>query len=163
MAQNELYFSCLEDSTGGALASDDVKLFYYDIGFDSEMKTFPYMWDDEMEEFTQKNRLVIKELQNGSLPESVSANEIYFTEYFDREDKVKVDKAMAFLRHLRNAFAHYRIGISGDYYCLKDENDKGTTMIGKIDKRLFQDLIKIYFEQKAKAEEKYRDYLYPEL
>jgi len=36
-------------------------------------------------------------------------------------------------------------------------------MIGKIDKRLFQDLIKIYFEQKAKAEEKYRDYLYPEL
>ena len=163
MSEIGLKFSCLEDSYSGELDPNDVILFYYDIGVDCEMKTYPYIWDDEMEEFIQKNKLVIEVCQNGLLPQSVSVNEIYFTECFDKENNIKEDKAMAFLRHLRNAFAHYRIGASGNYYCLKDEYNKRITMIGKIDKRLFQGLIEIYFKQKAKAEEKYRDYLYPNL
>ncbi len=158
----KLEFSCLKDSYLGQLPPDDVKLFYYDIGFENQMNSFPYLWNDGMKEFCERNGISIEEeLKDTPLPQYVSYNEVHFTEYYEKKEKQ--DKAIAFLYHLRNAFAHYRITLSGDSYCFRDEINGKTTMIGKIDKRLFRDLIKIYFEQKAKAEEEYRNYLYPEL
>lgn len=37
MAHGDLTFECLEDNHVGMLAPEDVHLFYYDIGVDSEM------------------------------------------------------------------------------------------------------------------------------
>lgn len=161
MAQNELEFSCLKDSYLGELSPNEVSQFYYDIGVESELNNYPYIWDDDMKDYCVNNNLVIEECKEGSLPQSVNENEIYFTECDYKN--VKQDKAIAFLRHLRNAFAHYRIVPSNSYYCMRDEHDKKTTMIGKIDKELFQGLIQLYFKQKTEAEEKHNEYLYPRL
>lgn len=60
--------------------------------------------------------------------------------YFIREKKVQnilESKPMAFIRHLRNAFAHYHIREQQDYFLMKDYSnekcrDEEMTMIGKI-------------------------------
>ena len=162
MAEKELKFSCLKDSYLGQLPPDDVKLFYYDIGLESQMKSFPYLWEEGMNDFCKKNKISIQEVQKGSsLPLEVSKNEVYFTEYYEK--KIKQDKAIAFLYHLRNAFAHYRITLVYNSYFFRDEINGKTTMIGKIEKHLFLGLVDVFLNQKAEAEEKERDYLFPVL
>ncbi len=157
MAEEKLQFACLEDSHVGILSPEEVLLFYYDIGFDSEMKNSIYCWDNEMDSFCSINNLSIDECQKGLLPQVVSENKIILSLYENE------DKAMALLRHLRNAFAHYRISSSSNYYCLKDVDKGNTTMIGKIDKRIFHHLIELYYKQKAQADEQYNDYIFPKL
>lgn len=152
MAERDLIFDCLDDNYGGLLTPEDVHLFYYDIGLDSELKdSFIYDWNDEVEHFLKDNNLVIEDSVAESVPLTVSENQMFFT-IGDKDGK---NKAVAFFRHLRNAFSHYHIGTSGDYYCMKDYRGDGktVTMIGKIHRNSFKGLIDIFFKQKAKAEE----------
>ena len=158
MAQENLQFNCLEDSFVGILLPEEVRLFYYDIGFDSEVNhSVSYCWDYDMDAFCLRNNLLIDECKKGFLPQTVSENKVFLS-LCEKEDK-----AMAFLRHLRNAFAHYRICSTGNYYCMKDVDKGKTTMIGKIDKNLFHELIGFYFKQKALAEEQCIENIFPKL
>lgn len=54
---------------------------------------------------------------------------------------------------------HYNIGLSGEFYYMKDfrSDGKTVTIIGKIHRRLFKELIDIFFMQKAKAEQESYD------
>lgn len=161
MVQKDLVFSCLEDSYGGQLTPEDVHLFYYDIGFDSEMgHSIMYSWDNEIELFKAENNLIIDDCDITSMPTTIKKNEMFFIiEKCDNNNK-----AIAFFRHLRNAFTHYHIGLSGEYYYMKDfySDNKTVTMIGKVHTQTFRELINVFFKQKSKAEEESNKYYYPE-
>ena len=162
MAQKELKFACWEDSSVGLLTPEDVHLFYYDICSDNEMgQSFIYSWDKNVEEFIATNNLVINDCVAASIPSTFSENVIYFT----IGDIFNGNKAAALFHHLRDAFAHYHIGLSGEYYCMKDydEKNKRTTMIGKIHHQLFKELMNVFFRQKAEADEKMNKHYYPDI
>jgi hypothetical protein len=161
MAQIKFNFDCFGDSSVGVLTPEDVKFFYYDICFDSEMgKSDLYNWNKDIEDFIAKNNMVIDDCVAASIPSTFSENKIYFT----MGDEYKGNKAAAFLHHLRDAFAHYRIGMSGEYYCMKDlRKDKTITMIGKIHRRLLKELMELFFNQKANIEKEMDQYYYQEI
>lgn len=152
MAQGELNFVSLEDNHLGILSPDDVHLFYYDVGIDSEMgHSFIYNWSNDVEIFNKKHNLVIDNCDSASIPLTFEINKMFFT----IGDEDENNKAVAMFRHLRNSFAHYHIGVSGEYYCIKDfrKDGKTVTMIGKIHKQLFKELLNVFYMQKAKVEE----------
>ncbi len=161
MAQRKWHFS-IEESHVGLLSPDDVYLFYYDIGFDSEMgNTFVYDWNNDVEAFNKDHNLIIDNCDAASIPLTFNENNMFFT-IGDEDEK---NKAVAFFRHLRNAFTHYNIGTSGEFYCMKDfrKDGKTVTMIGKIHKKLFKELIDVFFMQKAKVEEDINKYYNPDI
>ena len=161
MKHENLKFSCLEDSALGLLSPQDVHLFYYDIGFDSQIgQSVVYCWDNNVDQFVRSHNLVIEDCGIAQLPSSFEENKIFFT-YCVRD---KDDKAVAFFRHLRNSFAHYRIARNGQYLCMKDyDKENRLTMIGKIDVDLFFELIHLFFEQKQQLENETQSYYYPEV
>lgn len=161
MAKEDFKFVWGEDNYLGLLSPDDVHLFYYDIGIDSEMgQSFVYSWDNDVEAFKMNNNLVIDSCDASLIPSTITENEMFFT--IGNEDEG--NKAVAFFRHLRNAFTHYHIGISGAFYCMKDFRKDGTvTMIGKINRLLFKEFISVFFMQKAKVEEEINKHYYPDI
>lgn len=162
MAERVLKFDCLEDNYGGLLSPEDVHLFYYDIGIDSEMgNSFIYEWDDQIQKFVQDNNLVINVCDAASIPTTFSENKMFFT----IGDNDKGNKAVAFFRHLRDAFAHYHIGTSGEYYCMKDFRgpEKTVTMNGKIHQLLLKGLLDVFFTQKSKEEDRVYRLSHPEI
>ena len=162
MSHSNLDFSCLKDQYGGLLTPDDLHLFYYDIGFDKEIgDSFIYSWDHEIEKYCDENGLNIDFCELDAIPSSVPENTILF----DGIENDQGNKAVALFRHLRNAFAHYYIGSSGDFYCMKDywNNEDTITMIGKIRQHLFKGLIEEFFKQKEKNEKEKEKYYHPEV
>ena len=85
------------------------------------------------------------------LPKIVEENRLYFV--VDKIDKN--NKAIAFFRHLRNAFAHFRIVREGEWLNIMDgvwrgkEKDKywEKTMIGLIKYEDLKELCFIFFKQ----------------
>lgn len=162
MSQTDLDFSCLKDNYGGLLTPEDVHLFYYDIGIDAETgHSFIYSWDNDVESFISKQNLNISECTQNQIPLSVSANQIFFSLC----DKDEGNKAVAFFRHLRNAFSHYHIGLSGDFYNIKDtlSDGKTVTMLGKIQRDAFKGLIDVFLKQKAETENEYFHFNTPDI
>lgn len=167
MTKKKMNFSCLNNNPDGKLSPDDVHLFYYDIGIDSEtVNVFVYNWNNDVESFIAANSLNINSCEANLMPSAYSNNEILFT--IGNDDKN--NKAIALFRHLRNAFAHYHINLSGEYYCMKDSyyvGQKGSkvekvTMMGKIHRQFFIELMEIFFKQKSDAENEAQKYYYPE-
>ena len=112
----------------------------------------------------KRNNTLIEVKDEKDIPTSVNENEVFFS--FTKEDSQ--NKAVAFFRHLRNAFSHFSIGYNDRYLCLKDHyfsdnKPKEMTMIGKIDKDIFKGLMEIFFKQKSEIEEKQNKYLHPEI
>ena len=163
--ERQLKFSVLEDNYGGLLSLEDVHFFYYDVCFDHEMGySLSYKWDKDIESFLKDNGILIEVVPVEQIPSSFEKNKMYLTmSEIDRENK-----AAAFYRHLRNSFSHYEIGRSDDFFNMKDLifDTKGkttkTTMIGKIEIRLFKELFTYFFNQKVVMEDNYNRYLYPE-
>ena len=56
-------------------------------------------------------------------------------------------RAAAFIRHLRNAFAHYHIQRYGDNFYLKDTSGNKITMIGCIKIEDLKNLIYLFSKQ----------------
>ena len=157
----KLDFTVLKDYYGGPLGPNDLSLFYYDIGFDKETGTsFLYQWSSEIDDYLQKNNAIIDFVERVGIPCDFVNNQILFSMY-ENED----NKAVAFFRHLRNAFCHYKIGYSGDFFCMEDFDDNNCshlTMKGKIDRNIFYGLIDLFFKQKSKNEEDILKYDNPE-
>lgn len=166
MEQRELRFSALEDNYGGVLPLKEVHYFYYDICFDCEMGySLNYEWNKDVETFLDKNGIIIKVELEKDIPTSFEKNKLFFS----LAEKDKKNKAAAFFRHLRNSFSHYEIGYNNGLYNMKDfrydqkEKALKCTMIGCIEKTLLEQLISMFFGQKAIIEENYNRYLYPEI
>ena len=164
---NYLAFSSLEDSYGGQLPPDYVKLFYYDICFDKETDYHHfYVWNQEVKDYLKNHNAIIEPKNEKDMPTSVNENEIFIT--FAKKDNK--NEAVALFRHLRNAFSHFSIGYDGRFICLKDHyipnknkpKEIVITMIGKIDWVIFKGLMDIFFRQKNLIEDKMNEHLHYE-
>lgn len=111
-----------------------------------------YDWDNIVKEF--EGKVDISDCQANDIPENVGINTIRF----DIRNSSKECKAGAFIRHLRNAFAHYRIVREGNNYVLTDQNSRGTlTMRGVINADLLKDFCLRIFSQRDKIIDEYNN------
>lgn len=119
----------LKSTEKGLLNGDDLCFFYYDVfNINEESVTNIFEWDDEITSYLDEQKLKMEECDKQQMPNEYQDNKLFFT-----IDNSKESKSQAFLRHLRNAFAHMNIQREGDYYLLKDKSGStSTTMIGKI-------------------------------
>lgn len=119
--------------TTGVLDGDDLRFFYNDIGLDN-LQDFPiiYDWDSVVAEF--EGQLDIDVCTSAEINEEPVQNKIRFTLSIEKDNG---SKPAAFFRHLRNAFAHYKVVREGDNYILTDK-DKGLTMSGMVNAELLK-------------------------
>lgn len=112
----------------GLLSPDSVHFFYYIVAKgELEGETALYEWSEEIRSYLLNQGLCIKPCPIEELPSEFEDCEILFAKGENENE------AEAFIRHLRNAFAHYHIGEYEDYYKMEDFNkQKMRTMIGKI-------------------------------
>ena len=99
----------------------------------------------------QKKRMA-DAIEQDKLPSSFEEGKIYFVKYSTE------DKYNSFYRHLRNAFAHYHINHSSNYYIMNDySDDAGTkkTMIGKILCQDLKDLTDLFYKQREISDANY--------
>lgn len=135
----------------GVLSPDKLAFFYYDIMRDTiDYNQGVYDWNDDIQNFLDNKGIVIEEKPNGTLPNKVEKNGLYFTVCEDDKD----NKAIAFFRHLRNAFAHFGIASEGEYLKLEDFGSK-RTMIGLVKYEDLKELCFLFFKQKEVSEEKH--------
>lgn len=112
----DFYFP--EHSTRGVLNGDDLTFFYYDIGLDHiQSSPLIYDWDSVATEF--KGILDIEASDKNQIPDFFEINKIRFN-VSKRADSDNGSISAAFFRHLRNAFAHYRIVREGENYVITD-------------------------------------------
>lgn len=151
--ERQLKFSCLSDSSNGVLSPDDLFFFYYGIGLDTLMGTPAiYQESNEIINFIRNRNLTIDAIEQDKLPSSFEEGKIYFVKYSTE------DKYNSFYRHLRNAFAHYHINHSSNYYIMNDySDDAGTkkTMIGKILCQDLKDLTDLFYKQREISDANY--------
>lgn len=131
------------------LKGDDLILFYYDISTDVALQNpIMYDWNETMKSFSKE--IDIAFCSKDEMPDFVVENQVRLTKCsFDQGSN-----AMAFFRHLRNAFAHYQVRREGEWFIIKDwnPNDKKQkyTFIGKIKTETFRNICFSFFEQREK-------------
>lgn len=154
MADLVFNFSSLADYHLNVLNPNDLNLFYYDISLDVYSGcSSSYSWSKDVEDYLSSKGVIVEGGENYDVPSYFEDNKIYFSMI----DEDNSNKAAAFYRHLRNSFAHYNIGRGGSYFFMKDYLKDGVSlsMIGKIDVKLFEGLISIFFGQKENTEKDY--------
>ena len=128
------------------LHADDLVFFYYDIGQDV-LSSFPsgYDWNINVQEFNDKVEFFTYK-STYYIDDKFEDNVIRFK----IADNKKEQPCEAFFRHLRNAFSHYRISRQGEWYFIKDINDKTSnlTMIGKVKAEILKDFCFRFFDQR---------------
>ena len=142
-----------EHFTTVVLNGDDLRFFYYDVGLEN-FQGWPkiYEWNAIIEEF--KSLLDIGSCTPGQIPKTYIQNQVRFT-LSSQEQSGNVSEATAFFRHLRNAFAHYRIVREGDNYILTDETKHTTTMLGMVNAEFLKSFCFRFFEIRDKVVDKY--------
>ena len=127
-------FSIPDHPTYSFLYPEDLKFFYYDINFAKDCGILEEdSWEKVMKEFNEKTDITVCE--KIVIPSEVLPNTIRFTK---RNNELEID---AFFRHLRNAFAHYRIHRIGDSFYIEDRNRRhNITAIGKIECKLLKEI-----------------------
>lgn len=131
------------------LTGEDLNLFYYDICTDVALQNpMMYDWNETMKDFS--NEIDIAFCSKDDMPDVVIENQIRLT-------KCTLDKgsnAMAFFRHLRNAFAHFEVRCKGEWVIIKDWNPKDKTQkytfIGKIKTKTLRSICFRFFDQREK-------------
>jgi len=110
------------------MCPESVFFFYYTVAKgELEGESVIYEWNEEIEKFLSNRGADIAPCSIEEIPSEFKDGVMRF-EKFDNEGK-----AEALIRHLRNAFAHYRIGENDDSFKMEDFNKQNQrTMIGKI-------------------------------
>ena len=104
------------------LSAEEVHFFYYDIMRNQEDSIqYVYDWNNDIQEYLDSKGIVMEVREINDFPRILEKNRLYFT--VDKNDKN--NKAVAFFRHLRNAFAHFRIVREGEYLNITDGSWKG--------------------------------------
>lgn len=139
-------FAIKEFETTGYLSGDDLIFFYYDIGLDN-LQGFPslYDWDKNIAEF--ENVLDIKPCELKDMPDKVDKNCIRFT-VSENPQCDNNNIAMAFFRHLRNAFSHYSITENKSFFHIIDNNGTNCTMLGIVQRDLLKQFCFRFFDQR---------------
>ncbi len=134
------------------LSAEEVHFFYYDIMRNQENSIqCVYDWNNDIQNYLDSKGIVVEVRDINVFPEFIEKNRIYFA--VDKNDKN--NKAVAFFRHLRNAFAHFRIVREGEYLYITDGSWKGKekdkylekTMIGLIKYEDLKELCFLFFKQ----------------
>lgn len=130
----------------GVLNGDDLIFFYYDIGLDN-LQGWPlsYDWEPVVNEY--KDLVDIASCDKSDIPERLMDNQIRFTVSPKKDNG---SKTCAFFRHLRNAFAHYRVTRNGEWYILSDYSGKDKSMYGKIKASLLKEFCFRFFDLRDK-------------
>lgn len=149
----DMNFFIPEHFTTGVLNGDDLRFFYYDVGLEN-FQGWPeiYEWNAVIEEF--RGSLDIGSCVPDQMPLDYIQNHIRFTLLGQKESRME-SEATAFFRHLRNAFAHYRIVRDGDNYILTDEAKHTTTMLGMVNAELLKSFCFRLFEIRDKTVSEY--------
>lgn len=136
----------------GLLNPEDLNFFYYDVSRNSlDGWASCCEWNCDIEDFIKGNKLRIEVCDAKYIPGSVDSGTILFT--IDPMDSGS--KADALLRHLRNAFSHFRINRNGDNYIMSDYSNgiNKHTMRGYINADLLKTLIfKLYSQNQEKQD-----------
>lgn len=129
----------------GFLGGDDLKFFYYDIGLDN-LQGWPivYDWDSVVKEF--KDELDIDTCSSNNIDAGFVQNKIRFT-VSKNKNVDNNSQAVAFFRHLRNAFAHYHVVREGQNYVITD-GKKETTMRGLVNADLLKRFCFRFFDNR---------------
>lgn len=132
----------------GVLNGDDLIFFYYDIGLDN-LQGWPlsYDWEPVVNEY--KDLVDIASCDKSDIPEQLMDNQIRFTVSTEK-DSDNGSTTCAFFRHLRNAFAHYRVTRNGEWYILSDYSGKDKSMYGKIKASLLKEFCFRFFDLREK-------------
>lgn len=137
------------------LSAEEVHFFYYDIMRNQEDGIqCVYDWNNDIQDYLDSKGIVMEVREINDFPEIMEKNRLYFT--VDKNDKN--NKAVAFFRHLRNAFAHFRIVREDEYLNITDgfwEGEEGNkhferTMIGQIKYENLKELCFLFFKQRDK-------------
>lgn len=141
-------FSFPEHYKTGILSGDDLTFFYYDVGLDI-LQSLPqmYIWDEVVEEF--KDKLDIDGCVATQIDTEFTLNRIRFT-VSNNKNSDNGSKAAAFFRHLRNAFAHYRIVREGENYVITDLDGNVVTMRGFVKAELLKQFCFSLFKMRDK-------------
>ena len=140
------YNFTFEEPAIGLLSPESVYFFYYTVAKgELEGEAAMYEWDEEIRSYLSNQGLHIEPWPIEQLPSEFKDCEMLF------EKREIENEAEAFIRHLRNAFAHYHIGEYGNYYKLEDFNkQKERTMIGKIKTEHLKQLCYLLLKQGEK-------------
>lgn len=141
------------------LSEEECHFFYYDIIRNQEDNIrFVYDWNEDIQDYLDSKGIVIEVREENDLPETVEKNRLYFA-IIEKDEK---NKAIAFFRHLRNAFAHLQIVREGEYMNITDGFWEGEeenkhfekTMIGQIKYEDLKELCFLFFKQGNELTEK---------
>lgn len=134
------------ESAIGLLSPESVHFFYYTVAKgELEGETAMYEWDEEIKSYLSNQGLCVRPCTIEELTSEFKDSKILF------EKGAHENEAEAFIRHLRNAFAHYRIGEYGDSYKMEDFNkQKQRTMIGMIEIEKLKKLCYLLLKQGEK-------------
>ena len=137
MSKNEfkLDFRCPSTMlVAPVLRGEMIEYFYRNIAFESVKRGSIILVDDK-DFFCFANRcsLNIKKCKDIEIPNEVPDNTIIFSIVKKKRGrhKTKESMAVAFFRHLRNAFAHFLVYEDGNYLIMCDEKKKGRTCLNK--------------------------------
>lgn len=132
----------------GVLNGDDLSFFYYDIGLDN-LQGWPLAYDWEAVVNEYKDLVDIASCDKSDIPEQLTDNQIRFT-VSPKKDLDNGSITCAFFRHLRKAFAHYRVIRNGEWYILSDYSGEDKSMYGKIKASLLKEFCFRFFDLREK-------------
>lgn len=134
----------------GILSAEEVHFFYYGIMRNTEdCIQFTYDWNNDIQDYLNSKEIVIEAKEKDAFPAIAEKNKLYFIV----SEKDENNKAVALFRHLRNAFAHFRIIHEAEYLSIEDGhwNAKDEclerTMIGQIKYEDLKKLCFLFFKQ----------------
>ena len=125
------------------LNENDLKFFYYDVGLEQidNLTHIVKISDNEISTFVKKYNIIIEKVDNNETISrdltNIGINQIVL-KCMDKENE-----AMAIIRHLRNAFAHYRIRKNENLFFINDfmPNQTDITMLACIEDKLLYELV----------------------
>ena len=110
------------------LPSELVRYFYLNVAYKSTYRILiDYAEDADIQTYADNNHMVVAACKTKKISENVPEGTILFTQDICKRSKkarrlkIKERLPIALFRHMRNAFAHFRITQEGEYIVMHDE------------------------------------------
>jgi len=132
----------------GVLSPEDLKFFYYNVGLENNDSLMSVVNWNDVEPFAKDKGIKVSELKCAD--DNVGNGEIKLTTLSTKTE----DFSEALLRHLRNAFSHYRIIRIGDNYNIRDYSGKILSMIGNVNAEALKEVVFHIIETKENFKNK---------
>lgn len=133
----------------GVLDPDDVKFFYYSVGIENNDSLMAVVNWSDVEAFAKEKGINVSELQCED--DNIANGEIKLTTLSAKRENF----SESLIRHLRNAFSHYRIVRIGDNYRIRDYNGQTLSMIGNVNAEALKEVVLHIIDTKEKFRNKF--------